>query len=140
MFNCPFVAIEETYGECRPHSFYAVLVAGANGDGARRGQVTIVELIDPRPYIFQPAVYGKLICTVICTSDRLLSQAIPDPHLPPSPELRSYCTRPLIVDPKSGRVSAPACEAVQYWSMPRWLVRRALNAGPYLPSLPFCLS
>jgi hypothetical protein len=27
-------------------------VAGSNGDGAWRGMVTIVELIDPRPYIF----------------------------------------------------------------------------------------
>ena len=44
---------------------------GANGDGAWRGLVTIVELIDPRPYIFQPAVYGRLIYAVIHMSDRL---------------------------------------------------------------------
>ena len=52
-----------------PHT-YAVLVAGANGDGARRGLITIVELIDPHPYIFQPPVYGRLIYTVIYMSDR----------------------------------------------------------------------
>ena len=43
----------------------AVLVGGSNGDGAWRGQVTIVELIDPRPYIVQSPVYGRLIYTVI---------------------------------------------------------------------------
>jgi len=67
---------------------YAVLVGGSNGDGAWRGMVTIVELIDPRPYIFQSAVYGRLIYTVIYMSDRLLTQANPDPRLPPPPELR----------------------------------------------------
>ena len=51
--------------------------------------VAIVELIDPRPYMFQPAVYGRLIYTVIYMSDRLLTQANPNPHLPPPPELRS---------------------------------------------------
>jgi hypothetical protein len=30
----------------------AVLVGEADGDGAKRGMVTIVELIDPFPYIF----------------------------------------------------------------------------------------
>ena len=69
-------------------SMYAVLVGGSNGDGAWRGMVTIVELIDPRPYIFQSAVYGRLIYTVIYMSDRLLTQANPDPRLPPPPELR----------------------------------------------------
>jgi len=48
-----------------------------------------VELIDPRPYIFQPAVYGRLIYTVICMSDRLLNQANSNPHLPSPPELHS---------------------------------------------------
>ena len=37
---------------------YTVLVGGANADGAWRGPVTIVESIDPRPYIFQSAVYA----------------------------------------------------------------------------------
>jgi len=64
--------------------YYAVLMGGSNGDGARRGLVTIVELIDPRPYIFQSAVYGRLIYTVISMSDRLLTQANPDPRLPPN--------------------------------------------------------
>ena len=31
---------------------YAVVVVGENGDGAWRGLVTIVNLIDHRPYIF----------------------------------------------------------------------------------------
>ena len=62
---------------------------GANGDGARRGLVTIVESIDPRPYMFQSAVYGRLIYTVIYMSDRLSTQAKSDLHLPPPPELRS---------------------------------------------------
>jgi len=65
-------------------------VGGANGDGAGRGLVTIVELIDPRPYIFQPAVYGRLIYTAMYMSDRLLSQAIPSLHLSPPPELRRH--------------------------------------------------
>ena len=38
---------------------------GANGDGAWRGLVTIVELIDSRSYMFQPAVFGRLISSVI---------------------------------------------------------------------------
>ena len=50
---------------------YVVLVGGAKGDGASRGLVTIVESIDPRPYIFQPAVYGWLIYSVIYVSDSL---------------------------------------------------------------------
>jgi len=67
---------------------YAVMVGGANGDGAWRGLITIVELIDPRPYNFQPAVYGRLIYSVIYVMDRLLSEANPDLRLPPPPELR----------------------------------------------------
>jgi hypothetical protein len=70
-------------------SLYAVLVWWANGDGARRGLVTIVELLDPCPYIFQPPVYGRLIYAVMYKSDCLLTQAKNNPHLPPSPELRS---------------------------------------------------
>jgi len=54
-------------------SHYAVLVEGSNGDGAWRDLATIVELIDPRPYSFQFAVYGRLIYTVIYMSDRLLT-------------------------------------------------------------------
>jgi hypothetical protein len=42
-------------------AFYAVMVGGSNGDGAKRSLVTIVELIDPRPYNFQVTVYGDLI-------------------------------------------------------------------------------
>ena len=64
-------------------------MGGANGDGAWRGVVTIVELIDPRPYIFHNPVYGRLIYTVMYMSDRLLTQANPNPHLPPPPEQRS---------------------------------------------------
>jgi hypothetical protein len=63
-------------------------VGVSNGDGAWRGLVTIVESIDPRPYIFQPAVYGRLIYTVFYTSDRLLTQENPYPHLNPPPDLR----------------------------------------------------
>jgi hypothetical protein len=37
--------------------------------GAWRGLVRIVESIDPRPYTVQPAVYGRLMITVICMSD-----------------------------------------------------------------------
>ena len=72
---------------------YAVLVGGSNGDGAWRGLVAIVELIDPHPYIFQSAVYGRLIYTVIYVSDRLLTQADPDVYLPPPSELRRWSPR-----------------------------------------------
>jgi len=71
-----------------PSTSYAVLVGGSNGDGAWCGLVTIVELIDPRPYIFQVTVYGNLIYTVIYMSDRLLTQANPNPRLLPPPDLR----------------------------------------------------
>jgi len=67
---------------------YAVLEGGANGDGAWRGLVTIVELIDRCPYKSQSPVYGRLIYTVTYMSDRLLTQANPNLHLPPPPELR----------------------------------------------------
>jgi len=67
---------------------YAVRVGGANVDGAWRGMGTIIQLIDPRPCIFQPAVYGRLIYTVMYMSDRLLTQANPNLQLPPPPELR----------------------------------------------------
>jgi len=68
---------------------YGVLVRGANRDGSQRGLVTIIHLIDPRPYTFQPAVYGRLIYTVIDMSDHLLTQENPNPHLTPPPDLRS---------------------------------------------------
>jgi hypothetical protein len=67
---------------------YAVLVWGANGDGAERSMVTIVELVNLRPYLFETSVYGSLIYTVIYISDRLLTQGNPNLHLPPPPELR----------------------------------------------------
>ena len=73
---------------------YAVPVGGANGDGVWRSLVTIVESIDPRQNIFQPAVYGRLICTVIYMSDRdrLLTKENANPHLTPPPDLRwSHC-------------------------------------------------
>jgi len=63
-------------------SDYALLVGGSNGDGSWRGLVTIVELVDPRPHIFQVTVY------VIYISDRLLTQANPNPRLPPPPDQR----------------------------------------------------
>jgi len=44
---------------------YAVLVRGSNGDGAWRGLVTIVELIDPRPYkISLPISKADLHCFI----------------------------------------------------------------------------
>jgi hypothetical protein len=69
---------------------YAVLVGGSNGDGARRGLVTIVELIDPRPYIFSVCRVRQTDLHCIYMSDRLLTEANPDPRLPPPPELRSF--------------------------------------------------
>jgi len=70
---------------------YAVLVGGANGDGARRGLVTIVvssSRLTLAHTFFQPPVYGMLIYTVIYMSDRLFSQAISNPRLPPPADLR----------------------------------------------------
>ena len=64
-------------------------MGGANGDGAWRGLVTIGESIEPHPYMFQPAVYGRLIYTVIYMGDRLLTQENRNPHLTPPPDLRS---------------------------------------------------
>jgi len=61
---------------------------GADGDGAWRGLVMIIELIDPRPYIFQTPVYGSFMYTVKYVSDCLLTQANPDPHLTTPPDLR----------------------------------------------------
>jgi hypothetical protein len=61
----------------------------SDGHGAWRGLVTIVELTDPRPYIFLSAVCSRLIYSVIYMSDGLLTQANPDPRVPPPPELRS---------------------------------------------------
>ena len=60
-------------------------MGGSNGDGPWRGLVTIVELIDPRPFIFKTLVHGSLIYTVIYMSDGLLTQANPNPHLTPLP-------------------------------------------------------
>jgi hypothetical protein len=54
-----------------PDTYYAILVGGANTDGAWRGMVTIFELIDPRPYKNQSPVNGRLIYTVIYMRDRL---------------------------------------------------------------------
>ena len=65
-------------------------MGGSNGDGTWRGLVTIVELLDLRPYNFQVTVYGNLIYTVIYMSDRLLPQANSNPRLPPPPDLRRY--------------------------------------------------
>jgi len=81
---------------------YAYRVGGSNEDGAWRGLVTIVELIDLRPYILQPAVYGRLICTVIYLSDRLLTQANLNPRVTPPPDLRSpyTATHPPLPHPR----------------------------------------
>ena len=57
----------------------------------------MVELTDPRPYIFQSAVYGRLIYTVIYMSDRLLAQENPNPRLTPPPELRCNMHGPGVV-------------------------------------------
>ena len=67
-------------------------MGGANGDGAWRGLVTIVELIDPRPYNFQPPVYGRLIYTVIYMSDRLLTQDNPNSRLTPPADMHRHVT------------------------------------------------
>jgi len=65
-------------------------VGGSNGNGAWRGLVPIVDLLDPRPYkISLPISKADLHSyTIISMSDRLLSQADPTPRLPPPPELR----------------------------------------------------
>ena len=52
-------------------AIYAVLVRGANEDGAWRGLVNIFEFIDPRPYSCLPPVYERLIYTVLYMSDCL---------------------------------------------------------------------
>ena len=70
--------VDSAYSSC-----HAVLVDGGNGDGAWRCLVTIVEFTHPRPCIYEPLVYGRLVYTVIHMSDRLLTQAHPYPHLPP---------------------------------------------------------
>jgi len=43
---------------------------------------------DPCPYTFQVTMYGNLIHTVIYMSDRLLTEANPNPRLPHPPDLR----------------------------------------------------
>jgi hypothetical protein len=65
-----------------PGAGCAVMAGGSNGDGAWRGLVTIVELLDPRPYTFQVTVYSKLIYTMIYMSDRLSTHAPQNPRLP----------------------------------------------------------
>ena len=72
-------------------SYYAVLVGRSNGDGAWRGLVTIVEVIDPRPYIFQVAVYGNLDLRVHCNlyERPSIDSCNPNPRLPLPPDLRS---------------------------------------------------
>ena len=61
--------------------------------GMARGAVCsrslLFELLKPRPYNFHPPVYGRLIYTVIYMSDRLLSQANPNPRLPSPADMRS---------------------------------------------------
>ena len=80
--------------ECKPLALGGGARADSGGGGGggggceRDGQVTIIELIDPRPYIFQTPVHGSLIYTVIYMSDRLLTQANPNPRLFPRPDLR----------------------------------------------------
>jgi len=64
-------------------TYYAVLVGGANGDGAWRGLGTIVELTYPRPYMFQPAEYGRLIYTVTYIATVYLPKQIQIPICPP---------------------------------------------------------
>jgi hypothetical protein len=64
--------------------------------------VTIVELIDPRPYKNQPAVYGRLVYTVICMGDRLLNQANRNPICSPHQNcvvrsLTPVCTATVLV-------------------------------------------
>jgi len=69
------------------------MVGGGPGDGARRGQVTIVEFIDPRPYIFpacrvrQADLHGNLYERPSIHSGKSRSPF----HLPP--ELRSLTTQ-----------------------------------------------
>jgi len=70
----------------RERNSYVVYVRH-HWDGAWRGLVTIVELIHPRPYIFQTLVHGSLIYTVIYMSDRLLTQANPNLHCTPPPPI-----------------------------------------------------
>jgi hypothetical protein len=57
-------------------------------DGACRGLVTVVELIDPRSISFQVTVYGNLILSVIYMSDRFFTQANTDLRLPLPSDLR----------------------------------------------------
>ena len=48
-----------------PGTGYAVLVGGSNGDGAWHNLVTIIELIDPRPYIISlPISEADLHCNL----------------------------------------------------------------------------
>ena len=60
-----------------------IILRGSGGGSRREARLGhIVELIDLRPHIFQPPMYGRLIYTVMYMSERLLIQANPNPHLP----------------------------------------------------------
>ena len=63
-------------------SNHAVLVGGTNGDGAWRGLVTIVESIYSGPYIFQPAVYGRLIYIEMYERPSITSRKFQSPLVP----------------------------------------------------------
>jgi hypothetical protein len=153
-FTRPFSAQPEPCCHCNhPTCPYAYRVGGSNGDGAWRGLVTIVDLIDPRPYIFQPAVYGRLIYTVIYISHRLLTKANPNPRLPPQPHLRSLYRvitsgrivdewKPLFADhrdrrvhavrsvgPEPRRTKARLGDAGYARAGRRWYARASLGAG-----------
>ena len=57
------IFIGPIYGHLYQMTSYADRLGGSNGDGAWRGMVTIVELIDPRPYIFSlPDLGGSRHC------------------------------------------------------------------------------
>ena len=104
---------------------YAILVGGSNWDGAWRGLVTIVQLIGPRPYMFQSAVYVRLIYTVIGMSDRLLTQANPDPRLPHPPELRRapgwlMCRRSKLTFSWRGGFHFKIFVCLESTKVPRW--------------------
>ena len=79
-------------------------MGGAKLDGALRDMVRIVELIDSRPYICQPVVYGRLIYTVIIYfSHRLLTQEKTNPILPP---LENCAVRTVSAEEKVNSISA----------------------------------
>lgn len=69
------------------HNF-ADRVVGSNGNGAKRGMVTVFQSIDPRPYKHWPAVHSRLNCTVLCMNDRLSLIEIQIPIRPSPPDPR----------------------------------------------------